>query len=101
MGGLGTVWTLALLAFATMFGLAATSPVTTLATASGPALVLLGASIVHPLAAFALLPLTAAAWVRGLRGRLGWFAAAIAGAHASLAAYLGWWGLVAFRSWTY
>jgi CubicO group peptidase (beta-lactamase class C family) len=100
-GGLGTIWTLALLAFASIFGLASASPVTSLATASGPALVLLGASIVHPLAAFALLPLTAAAWVRGLRGRLGWFAAAIAGAHAGLAVYLGWWGLVAFRSWTY
>jgi CubicO group peptidase (beta-lactamase class C family) len=100
-GGLGTVWTLALLSFGTIFLVASTSPVTALATASGPALVLLVASIVHPLSAFALLPLTAAAWVRGLRGRMGWFAAATAAAHAGLACYLGWWGLVAFRSWIY
>jgi CubicO group peptidase (beta-lactamase class C family) len=100
-GGLGTAWTLALLAFGAIFVVASTSPVTALATAGGPAFVLLGASIVHPLTACALLPLTAAAWVRGLRGRMGWFAAATAVAHAWLACYLGWWGLVAFRSWTY
>jgi CubicO group peptidase (beta-lactamase class C family) len=100
-GGLGIVWTLALVAFVTLFAVASTSPVTALATASTPALVLLGASIVYPLAAFALLPLTAAAWVRGLRGGMGWFAAVTATAHAGLACYLGWWGLVAFRSWTY
>lgn len=100
-GGLGAVWTLALLAFATLFAVASTSPPTSLAVASGPALVILGASIVHPLAAFALLPLTAAAWVRGLRGRMGGFAAAAACAHAGLACYLGWWGLVAFSTWTY
>jgi CubicO group peptidase (beta-lactamase class C family) len=100
-GGLGTAWTLALLAFAIIVAVPATSAQTALATASGPALVLLGASIAHPLTAFALLPLTAAAWVRGLRGRMGWFAAATAAAHAGLAGYLGWWGLVAFRSWTY
>lgn len=100
-GGLGTAWTLSLLAFVTIFAVASTSPVTALAIASTPALVLLGASIVYPLAAFALLPLTAAAWVRGLRGGMRWFAAVTAAAHAGLACYLGWWGLVAFRSWTY
>lgn len=100
-GGLGTAWTLALLAFGAIFVVASTSPVTALATASGPALVLFTASTVHPLSAFALLPLTAAAWVRGLRGRMGWFAAATAAAHTGLACYLGWWGLVAFRSWNY
>ena len=100
-GGLGTAWTLALLAFGAIFVVASTSPVTALATASGPALVLFTASTVHPLSAFALLPLTAAAWVRGLRGHMGWFAAATAAAHTGLACYLGWWGLVAFRSWNY
>ncbi|MBL8135485.1 MAG: beta-lactamase family protein [Acidobacteria bacterium] len=100
-GGLGTAWTLALLAFGAIFAVASTSPVTSLATSGGPSLVLFGASIVHPLVAFAMLPLTAAAWVRGLRGPIGWFAAATAAAHAGLACYLGWWGLIAFRSWTY
>ncbi len=99
--GIGMLWTLALLGFAAIFGVASASPVTALATASGPALLLLAASSLYPMAALALLPLTARAWVRGLRGRMGWFAAAVATAHAGLAGYLGAWGLVAFRSWTY
>lgn len=99
--GLGTAWTIALVAFVALFAVASASPVTSLATSSGPALVLFGASIVHPLVAFALLPLTATAWTRGLRGLTGWFAAASAAAHTGLACYLGWWGLVAFRSWMY
>jgi hypothetical protein len=62
---------------------------------------LFAASVAHPLVAFALLPLTARAWMQGLRGAVGAFAVTVALAHTALAGYLGWWGLVAFRSWTY
>jgi hypothetical protein len=99
--GLGTLWTLALLALAAIFWVVSNSPVTALATTSGPALLLLAASSLYPMVAFALLPVTARARVRGLRGRMGRFAAVAAAAHAGLAGYLGSWGLVAFRSWIY
>ena len=101
MATLGAAWTLALIALAVLAWAARTSSVMDLAAPRGRALGLLVATVVQPATAFALLPLTARAWVRGLRGRLGAFAAVVAGAHAGLASYLGWWGLVAFRSWTY
>lgn len=100
-GALAIAWTLALGALATLVWAASTASVMDLATASGRATGLFAASVVHPLIATALLPLTARAWMQGLRGGIGAFAATVALAHAGLASYLGWWGLVAFRSWTY
>ena len=98
---LAVAWTLALGALAVLVWTASTASVMDLATASGRAMGLFAASVAHPLVAFALLPLTARAWRRGLRGGFGAFAATVALAHTGLAGYLGWWGLVAFRSWTY
>jgi len=100
-GVLAVVWTLALGALLTIAWSASTAAVTELAVPGGRALGLFAASVVHPLLAFALLPLTARAWTRGLRGGFALFAAMVALAHTGLAGYLGWWGLVGFRSWTY
>ena len=100
-GVLVVVWTLALGALLTIAWSASTAAVTELAVPGGRALGMFAASVVHPLLAFALLPLTARAWTRGLRGGFAMFAMMVALAHSGLAAYLGWWGLVAFRSWTY
>jgi len=98
---LAAVWTLALGALAVIAWSASTAAVTELALPGGRALGLFAASVVHPLLAFALLPLTARAWARGLRGGFAIFATMVALAHTGLSSYLGWWGLVAFRSWTY
>ncbi len=98
---LGAAWTLAALALAALAWSAMTASATDLATASTRASALLAASTLHPALAVALVPLTARAWIRGLRGRLGLYATLVACAHAGLAGYLGWWGLIAFRSWTY
>ncbi len=100
-GALAVAWTLALAALAALIWTASTASVMELATASGRAMGLFAASVAHPLVAFALLPLTARAWMQGLGGPVGAFAATVALAHTALAGYLGWWGLVAFRSWTY
>ncbi len=100
-GALAVAWTLALAALAALVWTASTASVMELATASGRAMGLFAASVAHPLVAFALLPLTARAWMQGLRGSVGAFAVTVALAHTGLAGYLGWWGLVAFRSWTY
>jgi hypothetical protein len=99
--GLGVAWTLAVLAFAGFFGLAATAPVVDLAVPSMRTWAMFVCSLAHPLVAFALLPLTALAWARGVGRVFGTFAALVAAAHVGLAGYLGWWGLVGFRSWAY
>jgi hypothetical protein len=44
---------------------------------------------------------TARTWRRGAASTPGWFAIAVMLAHAGLSIYLGWWDLVAFRSWVY
>jgi CubicO group peptidase (beta-lactamase class C family) len=99
--GLGAAWTLAVVAFGGLFGIAATVHVVDLAVPSAPAWTVFACSLVHPLVASALLPLTAWAWVRGVGRAFGIFAAMVAAAHVGLAGYLGWWGLLAFRTWTY
>jgi CubicO group peptidase (beta-lactamase class C family) len=99
--GLGVAWTVAVLAFAGIFGLAATGHVVELAVPSARAWTVFACSLVHPLVAFALLPLTALAWARGVGRAFGTYATLVAAAHVGLAGYLGWWGLLAFRTWTY
>jgi hypothetical protein len=99
--GLGLGWTAAGLAFAGTFALTRAA---TLADLAAPSLLSWGiyaCSLLHPMLAFALLPLTALAWTSGVGPVFASFAAAAAAAHVGLAAYMGWWGLIAFRSWAY
>jgi len=98
---LGVWWTLAVVALVSIVWAAGTASAEELARPGGRALALLAGTVVYPAVAFALLPVTARAWVMGVGGRLGVFAALVACAHTGLASYLGWWGLIAFRSWTY
>lgn len=99
--GLGLAWTVSLAAFAGGLLLAATATLPELAAPSVRSWTIYACTLLHPMLAFALLPLTALAWTSGVGPAFAWFAAAVASAHVGLAAYAGWWGLIAFRSWTY
>lgn len=99
--GLGMAWTVSLAAFAGGLLLAATASVPELAAPTVRSWSIYACTLLHPMLAFALLPLTALAWTSGVGPAFAWFAAAVASAHVGLAAYAGWWGLIAFRSWTY
>lgn len=99
--GLGLAWTVLALALASGVWLAATASLDELAVPSSRSWIVYGCSLLYPLLAFALLPLTALALTRGIGRRFAWLAGAVASAHVGLAAYLAWWGLIAFRSWTY
>lgn len=99
--GLGLAWTVALAAIAGELLLAATAALPELAAPSVRSWTIYACSLLYPMLAFALLPLTALAWTSGVGAAFAWFSAAVASAHVALAAYVGWWGLVAFRTWTY
>lgn len=99
--GLGLAWTVALAVVAGELLLATTAPLAELAAPSWRSWTIYGCSLLHPMLAFALLPLTALAWTSGVGALFAWFAAAVASAHVGLAAYAGWWDLIAFRTWTY
>jgi hypothetical protein len=99
-GGLGWVWAaaLALLGLTTW---AVVGEVTALAVATARSQVLFGATLAYPATAAAACLGAALGWIRGPRRGYAVLAAFTALAHAGLAGYLGWWGLVGFRSWTY
>jgi CubicO group peptidase (beta-lactamase class C family) len=99
--GLGVAWTIALSALLGMFATAATADAVDLAVPTLRASTVYWLSAVYPLVAGALLPLTAANWRRGVGPGFTAFAAAVTAAHVGMAGYLGWWGLLAFRSWSY
>lgn len=99
--GLGLAWTVALAAIAGELLLAMTAPLPELAAPSLRSWTIYACSLLYPMLAFALLPLTALAWTSGVGAIFAWFSAAVASAHVGLAAYAGWWGLIAFRTWTY
>lgn len=98
---LGVSWFLAALLLAGFAWNLETATVVDLAVPGWRAQVLFLTSLMHPLLAVGLLPLTAWAWVHGVRGWMGTAAVATACAHLGLAAYLAFWGLAGFRSWTY
>lgn len=100
-GALAVAWLLAAVTLAAFGWAMLTGQVTDLAVPGVRARGIFAASLAYPLIAVTLLPLTAAAWVRGVRGWMGACAVVVAAAHLGLAGYLGWWGLVAFRSWVY
>ena len=99
-GGLGWIWTaaLALLALGVW---AVSGDVTALAVATTRSQALWGATLAYPAAAAAACLGAAWGWLHGPRRGYSVLAALAALAHAGLATYLGWWGLVGFRSWTY
>jgi hypothetical protein len=99
-GGLGWVWAAAL-AILGVGAWAVTGDVTALGVPTARSQALFGATIAYPAAAAAACLGAAWAWVRGPRRGYVVLAAITALAHAGLATYLGWWGLVGFRSWTY
>jgi hypothetical protein len=100
-GGLGLAWTGAVAAIAALFGVAATASPADLGAPSVRAQLILATSLLYPVMAAALVPLTVRAWRRGLRGAFAAFAGVVASAHLGLAGYLGYWGLVGIRTWTY
>jgi hypothetical protein len=98
--GLGWVWAAA----AALLGMAAWAidgDVIALATATLRSEVLFGATLAYPLAAAAACLGAAWGWVRSPRRGYAVLAALTALAHTGLATYLGWWGLIGFRSWSY
>jgi CubicO group peptidase (beta-lactamase class C family) len=99
--GLGVTWTITLFAFLGIFAAAATAAEIDLAVPTLRSWTVYWLSALYPLLAGTLLPLTAVAWRRGVGRAFAVFAGAVAAAHVGLAGYLGWWGLIAFRSWTY
>lgn len=98
--GLGIAWTVTLFAGSGMFAMALIAGEVGLAAPTAQALAVYWLSALYPLLAGALLPMAALA-----RRRVGHafsaFAIVVAAAHVGLAGYLGWWGVLAFRSWTY
>jgi CubicO group peptidase (beta-lactamase class C family) len=99
-GGLGWLWAAAL-ALLGLGAWAVTGDVAALAVATSRSQALFGATLAYPAAAVAACLGAAWGWVRGPRRAYAVLAALTALAHAGLATYLGWWGLVGFRSWTY
>jgi hypothetical protein len=99
--GLGATWTSAVAVLAVMVMLAVTAPVTDLGVPSSRAWAMFACSLLYPLLALALLPLTALTWTGGVGRGFRTLAVLVAAAHVGLAGYLGWWGLIGFRSWTY
>lgn len=99
--GIGVVWGLAAGALALMWWLAVSSGVTDLAVAGPRSMALLAATAGYPLLAALSAALAAWGWSFGSRGAFAGVALVTSAAHLGIAAYLGWWGLLAFRSWTY
>lgn len=98
---LGPAWLAATLVLVGIFAAAATASEVDLAIPTARSLTVYWLSAMYPLVAGALLPWTAVAWRGGVGHVFGCFAAVVAAAHVGLAGYLGWWGLLAFRSWAY
>jgi CubicO group peptidase (beta-lactamase class C family) len=99
--GLGVVWLLALAALVLAgWALAGGSP-QTLGAATPRAVALYGATLAYPVLAVAAL--IGAVWSLRHRPRPAYASMAVltGAAHAGVAAYFGWYGLLAFRSWMY
>jgi hypothetical protein len=99
--GLGVLWGLAAGALALMWWLATSSGVTDLAVAGPRSMALLAATAAYPLLAALSAALATRGWLWGSRGAFEATALVTSAAHLAVAVYLGWWGLLAFRSWTY
>ena len=99
--GLGIVWWAAAGIAGLLVWAVAGAAVTELATSSPRALVIFGTTLAYPLLAVAAGLGAAWGWRRAPRRAYAILAALAALAHAGLAVYLAWWGLIGFRTWTY
>lgn len=91
-------WVAASVVLATTAWTASATPVVDWATPSARAMTVTAGTVIYPLLA-AVLVLQTLWHVRGWSALA--LASAIALSHVALAAYLGWWGLIGFRSWSY
>jgi len=98
---LGLLWTLAVVVLASTTWAAFTAPPADLAVLTLRSGAILSGTAIYPILAATLLPVTAWVWARGRRGGPGLAAAVVAAAHAGLASYAWWWGLVGLSTWTY
>ncbi len=99
--GLGILWALAAGTLAMVAWAIATAAVPDLATPSIRSWSIWAGSLLYPVLAAAVAAATARAWARSPGWPSGLAALLVMSAHAGLAIYIGWWGLVGFRSWEY
>ena len=99
--GLGPLWALAAGVLGLVAWAAGTAEVVDLAEPSLHSWTVFAGTAAYPAVAVLVAGVTARALGGGVAPRSGGFAIAVMLAHAGLACYLGWWDLVAFRSWVY
>ncbi len=98
---LGIVWTLAAGTLATIAWATATAGWQDLAAPTLRSWAIHAGSLLYPALAVMVAAATARAWPHRPAWPSGLAAILVMLAHAGLAIYLGWWGLVGFRSWEY
>ena len=98
--GLGPLWALAAGVLALLAWAANTSQVIDLAGPTMRAWTIFGATLAYPALVALIVGVTPGLWRRRSAWQ-SWFAIAVMFAHAGLCVYLGWWGLIGFRSWVY
>jgi hypothetical protein len=99
--GLGLLWVLEASLLGVVALAAGTSEIADLAEPSLHSGAIFVATAAFPAVAVVIAGLTARASRRGQALPPGWFALAVALAHAGLSIYLGWWNLIGFRSWAH